>query len=198
MNTPATDQELWLPSPHHSSRKDTAPRLIVVHASEGIVDVRQLGRWFADPASSVSTHAGADPAGRLGRYVSSGLAAWSVARYNRAALSIMLCTVPGATVRYSPIDWYSLRLMLDTAGRWIGREALAAGIPLVKLDAAAARGGAAGVCGGAAGVCGGAAGVCGGAAGVCGYENLIDRVTGVGPGFPWRYLLDQASEASDA
>jgi hypothetical protein len=177
MNTPATDQELWLPSPHHSSRKGTAPRLLVVHASEGVVDVELLGRWFAYPASSVSTHAGAGPDGRVGRYVGSGLAAWSVQRYNPAALSIMLCTVPGATVRYSPIDWYSLRLMLDTAARWIGREALAAGIPLVKLNAAAARGGA---------------------SGVCGYEDLIDRVTGVGPGFPWRYLLDQASEVSHA
>jgi N-acetyl-anhydromuramyl-L-alanine amidase AmpD len=168
--------ELWLPSPHHSDRGGTKPRLIVIHCSEGIVDATQLGQWFADPASTVSTHAGADPAGHLGRYVPSALAAWSVLQYNRAALSIMLCTVPGATVRYTPHDWYALRLMLDTAAGWIGREAAAAGIPLARPGDARADG----------------------ATGVCGYEDLIPRVTGPGPGFPWRYLLGRAREVSDA
>jgi hypothetical protein len=123
----------------------------------------------------VSTHAGVDAAGRTGRYVPSDLAAWSVLQYNRAALSVMLCTMPGATVRYSPHDWYALRLMLNTAASWIGREARAAGIPLVKLDRAGARDPA--------------------GTGVCGYQDLIDRVTGTGPAFPWSYVLGQAGAA---
>jgi N-acetyl-anhydromuramyl-L-alanine amidase AmpD len=169
------DGGLWLPSPHRSSRRGAAPRLIVVHCAEGIVDAARLGAWFAHPGSSVSTHAGADPAGRLGRYVPSALAAWSVLDYNRVALSVMLCTVAGAAVRYSPHDWRALRPMLDTAARWIGVEAAAAGIPLVKLDGAQAR--------------------ADGAAGVCGYEDLIPRATGPGPAFPWSYLLAEADHA---
>jgi N-acetyl-anhydromuramyl-L-alanine amidase AmpD len=176
MNTPApaglAADELWLPSPHHSDRGGTEPRLMVVHCSEGLTDVERLGRWLATPASMISTHAGADPAGRLARYVPSDRAAWSVQRYNRAALSIMLCTVSGATVRYTPHDWFALRGMLDTAGRWIGREARAAGIPLVKLGPDQAR--------------------ADGATGVCGFEDLIPRVIGPGPAFPWRYVLEQA------
>jgi N-acetyl-anhydromuramyl-L-alanine amidase AmpD len=170
----AADQagELWFPSPHHSSREGTKPRLIVVHAAEGIVDVERLGLWFADPASMISTHAGADAAGRLGRYVPSELAAWSVRQYNRVALSIMLCTVPGAAVRYSPHDWFALRPMLDTAAAWVGREAAAAGIRLVKLDTDPAR--------------------LDDANGVCGFGDLIDGRSDVGPAFPWHYLLERA------
>jgi hypothetical protein len=174
MMTVLDPAELWFPSPHYSSRRGTAPRLIVVHCSEGIGDVERLGRWFADPASTVSTHAGADPAGRLARYVASERAAWSVLQYNRAALSVMLCTPPGVLDR-TPDDWYTQQPMLDAAAAWIGREARAARIPLVRLDAGQAR--------------------ADGVTGVCGYQDLIDHVAGTGPGFPWRYVLAQAGRS---
>jgi hypothetical protein len=163
--------ELCLPSPHHSSRHGAKPRLIVVHAAEGILDVEKLGRWFADPASMISTHAGAGPDGRLGLYVPPALAAWSVIQYNRVALSVMLCTAPRAD-RLPPAGWWAMMPMLDTAARWIGREAAAAGIRMVKLDTDQAR--------------------AEDANGVCGFSDLIDGRVDVGPAFPWHYLLEQA------
>jgi hypothetical protein len=163
--------ELWFPSPHHSPRNGTAPRLIVVHAAEGILDVEKLGRWFADPASMMSTHAGAGPDGRLGRYVPSELAAWSVVGYNRAALSIMLCTGPRAD-RLTPAEWSAMMPMLDAAAAWIGRAAAAAGIRLVKLDTDQAR--------------------ADGANGVCAFSDLIPGRVDVGLAFPWHYLLERA------
>jgi hypothetical protein len=171
MNTDTAPGELWLPSPHRSGRGGTKPRLIVVHCSYGFLDVEQLGLWFGDRASMVSTHAGVDPAGRLARYVPSADAAWSVMQYNRAALSVMLCTGP-TPGRLTPAEWAAMLPMLDTAARWIGREARAAGIPLVKLDARQAR--------------------ADGATGVCGFADLIPDRAGPGPAFPWSDLLAQA------
>jgi hypothetical protein len=178
MDKTLTDtRPLWMPSPNRSSRGGYAPRLIVIHFSAGITFAEQLGEWFADPSSSVSTHAGVDVTGRIvRRYVPSDLAAWSVQRFNRVALSVMLCTPPGSAY-LTASEWHTRQPMIDAAARWIGGEARAAGIPLVKLSADQARRP--------------------GAWGVCEFADLIPGRTGAGTEFPWAYLLRRAGgEAS--
>jgi N-acetyl-anhydromuramyl-L-alanine amidase AmpD len=115
----------------------------VVHTAEGATTKESLGNFFANPSSEVSSHAGIDDTpGTIAIYVPRGDTAWTQADANSVAVSAELC----AFAAWSPAEWANHPNMLDNCAAWIAEEAAAFGIPVRKLAAHDAQGGAAGVC----------------------------------------------------
>jgi N-acetylmuramoyl-L-alanine amidase len=137
-----------MPSPFYSARGGSAVRLIVLHATEGAQTIEALGSWFQNPSARVSSHTGIDnvTAGRIGEYVPRSGSAWTAAGANGVAVQTELCTPSGASSGWSAADWQARPIMLANTAAWIAEEAAAFGIPIVRLSAAQAQGGAAGVC----------------------------------------------------
>jgi hypothetical protein len=132
-----------LPSPNYSSRGGSGVRLIVLHTAEGATTIESLGNFFANPASQVSSHAGADDKpNTVGIYVKRGDKAWTSANANPVAVQIELC----AFAEWSSADWNQHPTMLANCAAWIAEEAAAFGIPIRGLSDGEAQGGAAGVC----------------------------------------------------
>ena len=137
-------RRVWMPSPNYSSRGGTRVRLIVVHTAEGALTIEALGSFFASSSSGVSSHTGADDSpNTVGEYVKRANKAWTQANANPYSVAIELCAFAG----WSAAEWARHPTMLENCGRWIAEEAKAFGIPLKRLSAAEAQGGAAGVCG---------------------------------------------------
>lgn len=132
-----------MPSPNYSSRGGAGCRLIVLHTAEGALTIESLGNFFASSSAGVSSHAGADDKpNAIGVYVERANKAWTQANANPYAVSLELC----AFAAWSSADWDAHPEMLNNAGKWVGEEAAAFGIPLVELSAFDAQNGAAGVC----------------------------------------------------
>jgi hypothetical protein len=166
----------WIPSPNYSSRGGATPRLLVVHTAEGARTIEALGSYFQNPAAEVSSHAGIDDqAGICGEYVGRGWSAWTQASYNGAAIAVELC----AFAAWDRAEWLRHPAMLENCRLWLLEESAAAGIPLVRLDAGAAQGGARGVCG----------------------HNELGAGGGghwdPGPDFPWDVVLGPAPRPPD-
>ena len=135
---------VWIPSPNYSSRAGTRVRLVVVHTAEGSRNFRDLGAYFANPASQVSSQTGIDDTpGQIGEYVTRDAKPWTQGNANPYSTSTELC----AFAKWDPAEWSRHPVMLDNCAQWIAEECAYFGIPAVKLSAAQAQGGAAGVCG---------------------------------------------------
>jgi hypothetical protein len=120
--------------------------LIVVHTTQGGGNdtYRSLGNYFANSASGVSSHTGIDDTpGAIGEYVKRDKKAWTQANANPYSVAAELC----AMAEWAPADWDRHPTMLENCATWIAEEAAAFGIPIRKLSASEAQGGAAGVCG---------------------------------------------------
>jgi len=131
-----------IPSPNYSSR-GSGVRLIVLHTAEGARTIESLGNYFANPAAGVSSHAGADDKpGTIGVYVRREHKAWTQANANPYSVSLELC----GFAAWSTSEWDNHPAMLINCAQWIAEEAAAFGIPIRRLSAAEAQGGAAGVC----------------------------------------------------
>lgn len=133
-----------IPSPNYSSRGGTAVRLIVLHTAEGALSYQELGNYFANPASGVSSHVGIDDTpGVIGEYVPrDGGKAWTAAAANPYSTQAELC----AFAAWSPEEWQLHPQMLANTAAWVAEEAAHFGIPIVALTPEQAQGGAAGVC----------------------------------------------------
>lgn len=132
-----------MPSPNYSGRDPAGVRLIVVHTAEGARTIESLGNYFANPASEVSSHAGADDTpGTIGVYVERAAKAWTQGNANPVAVSLELC----AFAAWDAAEWDRHPAMLENTAAWIAEEAAAFGVPLTALDAGAAQGGGRGVC----------------------------------------------------
>jgi hypothetical protein len=132
----------WIPSPNYSARG--APvRLVVLHTAEGARTYQELGSFFANPSSGVSSHTGIDDTpGVVGEYVAPGNKAWTAAGANPVAVQAELC----GFAAWSPDQWRLHTTMLENTAAWVAEECARFSIPLVRLSAAAAQGGASGVC----------------------------------------------------
>lgn len=134
-----------IPSPNYSSRGGSAVRLIVLHTAEGAANFRDLGSYFSNPASQVSSHVGIDDTpNEIGEYVEpvSGKA-WTAANANPYSVQAELC----AFADWSSATWSSHQQMLDNTSAWIAEEAARFDIPIVGLtDAQAQDGSSKGVC----------------------------------------------------
>jgi hypothetical protein len=138
-----TLKRVAIPSPNYSSRGGTKVRLIVLHTAEGSTTIESLGSFFANPASGVSSHTGADDkANTVGEYVRRDGKAWTAANANPYSVQIELC----AFAKWDSAEWNRHPNMLANCAAWIAEEAAAFGIPVVGLTAAQAQGGTAGVC----------------------------------------------------
>ena len=144
--TPAPTPRLsrrWMPSPNFSSRGGSTVRLIVLHTAEGALSIRELGDFFAQPSSQVSSHVGIDDElGVVGEYVKRGMKAWAAKNANPVAVHAELC----AFARWTTSEWKRHPNMLENCARWIAEEAEAFGIPIVRLTPAQAQGTGRGVC----------------------------------------------------
>lgn len=134
----------WIASPCYHGRNVGGTRLIVMHTAEGATTIESLGNFFSNYNNQVSSHVGADDKlGTIGEYVTRGNAAWTQADYNNVAVAMELC----GFASWSSNDWKNKHHnMLRNAADWIAEESKKLGIPITKLSASQAKGGARGVC----------------------------------------------------
>jgi hypothetical protein len=164
-------KRIWIASPNYSSRAGSGVRLIVVHTAEGATTIENLGSWFQNPSSGVSSHTGADDKpGTIGEYVRPENKAWTQGNYNPVCVSIELC----GFASWSTDEWHRHPNMLANCAAWIAEEAGRYQLPITKLTSAQAQGSS---------------------RGVCGHVDLGAGGGGhwdPGPDFPWDYVLDLA------
>jgi hypothetical protein len=117
--------------------------LLVLHTAEGSTSYQSLGAFFANPASEVSSHVGIDDTpGVIGEYVAADRKAWTAANANPYSVQAELC----AFAAWSPAEWDAHGVMLENTAAWVAEECSRFGIPVRRLSAAEAQGGATGVC----------------------------------------------------
>ena len=134
---------VWIPSPNYSSRGGAGVRLVVLHTAEGARTYQELGNFFANPASGVSSHVGIDDTeGTVGEYVAPGHKAWTASGANPVAVQAELC----AFAEWSPAEWDAHPAMLVNTAEWIAEECARFDLPIRRLSAAEAQGSGRGVC----------------------------------------------------
>jgi N-acetylmuramoyl-L-alanine amidase-like protein len=124
---------------NQASRQRFTPELIVLHVTTGphgtkvvrdepgIEDLEQLGAYFDDPLTEVSSHVANDAAGNDARYVRDGRGAWTQVAFNSVGLSIEQI---GSTA-YRRRNWLVNRLpQLEDTARWIAYWHRKWGIPI--------------------------------------------------------------------
>lgn len=135
-------KRVGIPSPNYSSRGGSSVRLIVLHTAEGARTYQDLGAFFQNPASGVSSHVGIDDTpNTVGEYVQRSGKAWTAAAANPYSVQAELCAFAEWTS-----EWDNHLNMLANTAQWIAEEARYFGIPLVRLSASQAQSGQAGVC----------------------------------------------------
>lgn len=136
-------KRVWIPSPNYSSRS-TSVRLIVLHTTEGARTYKDLGNYFANRATAVSSHVGIDDtAGTIGEYVKRANKAWTQGNANSYSVAAEQC----AFAAWSAAEWAKHPNMLANTAAWIAEEAAYYGIPIVALTSAQAQDGRSrGVC----------------------------------------------------
>jgi hypothetical protein len=133
-----------LPSPNYSSRAGAAVTTIVIHTAQGATNFYDLGAWFQNPASGVSSHIGIDDTpGAVGEYVLPSGKAWTQGNANPWCVSAELC----AFAEWDIATWNTHPAMLENCAAWVAEEAGRFGIPILRLGPADAQDpGTAGVC----------------------------------------------------
>lgn len=66
----------WIPSPHHSSRAEHKPEVLVVHFTAGNGEAVSLGRFFQMARRKAASHYGISRDGTIAQYVSESRSAW--------------------------------------------------------------------------------------------------------------------------
>lgn len=105
-----------------SSRNGAAPKLIVLHSTEGgnvphsARDLVGLGEWFDNPAAQASSHVGVDQDGTSAHYVHDRDKAWTQAFYNSVSLSV-------ECIGFARENWRSQAKeeQVREVARWIAR-----------------------------------------------------------------------------
>ena len=136
-------RRVWIPSPNYSGRGGSAVRLVVLHTAKGARTFEELGAFFSNPSSGVSSHTGIDDTpDTIGEYVAADMKSWTQGNANPYAVSAELC----AFAEWSPAEWDRHPAMLINAAAWVAEECARFGIPVRALTAAQAQGGERGVC----------------------------------------------------
>jgi N-acetyl-anhydromuramyl-L-alanine amidase AmpD len=123
-------------SPNQSSRSGVAPRLIVLHSTEGTnvkgdADLIGLGSWFASTGAAVSSHVATDADGHSARYVDDAAKAWHCAAYNSLSLGIE------QVGRAAQSSWAAAQV--DETARWIAYWSRKHGIPIQRGEVSGGR-----------------------------------------------------------
>jgi hypothetical protein len=130
-----------MPSPNFSSRGGATVRAVILHTAQGADTARELGNFFANPSSGVSSHVGIDD-NEVCEYVLPQYKAWTAAGANPWAIQAELT----GWAEWSAADWAGHPGMLSQAAQWVGEECARFSIPLRVLGEGEAEAGAAGVC----------------------------------------------------
>ena len=130
---------------NQSSREGAKPRLIVLHVTTdassasrpvvrnrpGLKDLKELGRWFDDPRSAVSSHVANDADGNDAQYVRDRRKAWTQVAFNSVGLSIEQIAKTDFTRR----KWMHKRVpQLKNTARWIAHWHRKWNIPLRRAE----------------------------------------------------------------
>jgi hypothetical protein len=135
-------RRVWIGSPNYSARNSSV-QLVVLHTAQGARTYRELGNFFANPASGVSSHVGIDDSpGEVGEYVHRDKKAWTQANANPFAVAAELC----AWAEWDTVEWHRHPSMLENAAAWIAEECHAFGIPVRRLSPQQAQDRVPGVC----------------------------------------------------
>jgi N-acetyl-anhydromuramyl-L-alanine amidase AmpD len=115
---------------NQSSREGSKPGLVVLHVTTdansdsppvvrdrpGLKDLKELGAWFDDPQSAVSSHVANDADGNDAQYVRDRRKAWTQVAFNSVSLSIEQIGTTGFDRR----KWRRKREpQLENTARWI-------------------------------------------------------------------------------
>lgn len=127
--------EIWIPSPNYSYRDPNSVCKAVLHATEGIMRIRDLGNFFQGDVGA-SSHFGSDNYENavFGAYVDENDSAWTQGGRNPDCISIEQCAPSGASYNYSRGYWLDNydRLLHNTA-IWLAYISPKWNIPLVEL-----------------------------------------------------------------
>lgn len=140
--------EIWIPSPNYSSRSTSGIRLLVLHTTEGVQKIRDLGYFFQGNVGA-SSHSGSDNYENFvfGAYVDENDSAWTQCNYNGACIALEQCTPSGAAYNWSRDYWLgSYERLLRNSAMWVAHMAGKWNIPIVSLSPSAAQSGGRGVC----------------------------------------------------
>ena len=119
-------RRVWIGSPNYSAR-NSGVRLVVLHTAEGARNYRDLGAFFANPASGVSSHVGIDDSpGEIGEYVHRDKKAWTQADANPYSVAAELC----AFAAWNGAEWHRHPAMLENCAAWVAEECAVFGIPI--------------------------------------------------------------------
>jgi len=131
-----TLKRVAIPSPNYSSRGGATVTTICLHTAEGARTYQDLGAWFANPSSQVSSHVGVDDTlNTVGEYVPRSGKAWTAANANPWCIQAELC----AFAAWTPADWNAHPTMLANTAAWVAEEAAYFSIPITKLNASDAQ-----------------------------------------------------------
>jgi hypothetical protein len=140
--------EIWIPSPNYSYRDPGQVRLIVLHTTEGVQRIRDLGYFFQGDTGS-SSHSGSDNYEDFvfGAYVDENDNAWTQANANPYCVSLEQCTPSGAANNWSRDYWLNnYDRLLHNSARWVSEMCAKWNVPIVSLSASQANSGQRGVC----------------------------------------------------
>jgi hypothetical protein len=130
---------------NQSSRDGAKPRLIVLHVTTdansdsapvvrnrpGLKDLKQLGAWFDNPRSAVSSHVANDADGNDAQYVRDRRKAWTQVAFNSVSLSIEQI----ATTGFDRRKWLVKRKpQLENTARWIAHWHRKWNIPIRRAE----------------------------------------------------------------
>ena len=119
-----------IPSPNYSNRGGVAVTTIVLHTAQGAANGADLGAFFANPASGVSSHVGIDDTpGVVYQYVRREHKAWAAADANGWAVQAELT----GWAEWDGATWNNHPKMLENCAAWIAEEAAHFGIPIESL-----------------------------------------------------------------
>jgi hypothetical protein len=117
---------------NQSSRGGVAPRVIVLHTTEGhdrpgVEDLRGLGAFFNQPAAQASSHVANDQEGNDARFVPDSRKAWTQAAANPYCLSIEQV----GFAAFGRKEWVTHRMpQLKNTAEWIAYWSKLHGIPI--------------------------------------------------------------------
>jgi hypothetical protein len=140
--------EIWIPSPNYSSRDPGQVRLVVLHTTEGVQRIRDLGYFFQGDTGS-SSHSGSDNYEDFvyGAYVDENDKAWTQANANPYCISLEQCTPSGAANNWSRDYWLTnYERLLRNSAHWVAEMCAKWNVPIVSLSANQANSGQRGVC----------------------------------------------------
>jgi N-acetyl-anhydromuramyl-L-alanine amidase AmpD len=130
---------------NQSSREGSKPKLIVLHVTTdansdsppvvrdqpGLKDLKQLGAWFDNPQSAVSSHVANDRDGNDAQYVRDRRKAWTQVAFNSVSLSIEQI----ATTGFSRRKWLDKRKpQLKNTAKWIAHWHRKWNIPIRRAE----------------------------------------------------------------